>query len=297
VERLKKSLADWDRKIAQFKVDHLGELPEQLSANMSSFERTVVQIDTTNEALRIADARRSDLAREHAAGDTEAGRLKAAEDGKTEELVAARNMWTEQHPDVQRLSNELEALKAKREDAEGRMLAERAERARSLQVVKEIEARLKILQQQAQAFQKRIDSTPKWAHELSVMDRDYDAVKAKYGSVVSRQVEAELAHEMEIRGAQEWYRILSAAGVPAGAASPNRVVGFFIALLAALGLAALAGLLLELRDESIRDASELKGRLPMPVLAVVPSVPNGKGGRRILRPSSGRNEVVPETLN
>jgi len=275
----------------------MGELPEQLEANMRSLERTITQIDTTNDELRMADARRSDLVRAHAAADTEAGRLKEAEDARTQALVAARTQWTEDHPEVQRLANEVEDLKARRERAEGQMFAERSERARAIRIVRELEGRISTLQQQAQSFQKRIDATPKWAHELGVMNRDYEAVTAKYRSVVARQVDVELAQEMEIRGAQAMYKTLSTAGVPVGAASPDRVAGLLISLLAALGLAVLAGLVLEMRDQSIRAPSELKGRLPMPVLAVVPNVPAGKGGRRVLRPPSGRNEAVPERLN
>lgn len=297
VEQLGKSLADWERKIAQFKVDHMGELPEQLEANMRSLERTVMEIDSRSDELRMADARRSDLVQAHAAMDTEAGRLKAAEDAKVQELIGARNQWTEDHPEVQRLSKDLEALKAKREEAEGQMFAQRSERARAIRVVRQLEAQIATLQQQAKAFQSRIDNTPRWAHELAVMGRDYDAARARYQSVLARQVDVQLAQELEIRGSQAMYKILSAAGVPASAASPDRVGGLLIALLAALGLAVLAGLVLEMRDESIRDPSELKGRLPLPVLAVVPNVRAGKGARRILRASSGRNEAVPESLN
>ncbi|MGZ3456914.1 MAG: GumC family protein, partial [Archangium sp.] len=79
VGELSKSVTAWERKIAQFKVDHLGELPEQMEMNMRGLERVGAMLQTKSEELRVAEARRSDLARARNAADSEAGRLEAAE--------------------------------------------------------------------------------------------------------------------------------------------------------------------------------------------------------------------------
>jgi hypothetical protein len=48
-----------------------------------------------------------------------------------------------------------------------------------------------------------------------------------------------------------------------------------------------------MRDDSIRDTQELRDRLPLPVLAVVPNM-QGKAEKRVLMPVTGvRNGVVP----
>src|SRR4051812_11717942 len=113
---LKKSLADWERSIAQFKVDHMGELPEQLETNMRALERLGGLLQTKSEELRVAETRRSELARSHYAMDSEAGRLQAAYDQTNRALVAARTQWTEDHPEVQRMSREAEGLQDKLKD-------------------------------------------------------------------------------------------------------------------------------------------------------------------------------------
>src|SRR5688572_16438964 len=46
---LRKALADWERAIAQFKVDHAGELPEQLEMNMRALERIGALLQTKSE--------------------------------------------------------------------------------------------------------------------------------------------------------------------------------------------------------------------------------------------------------
>jgi capsular polysaccharide biosynthesis protein len=80
--------------------------------------------------------------------------------------------------------------------------------------------------------------------------------------------------------------------VPAIAARPDRVSGLLIALLVALGLGLLTGVVLEMRDDSIRDTQELRDRLPLPVLAVVPNM-QGKVEKRVLMPATGARNVVP----
>jgi succinoglycan biosynthesis transport protein ExoP len=54
----------------------------------------------------------------------------------------------------------------------------------------------------------------------------------------------------------------------------------------------LTAVVLEMRDDSIRDTQELRERLPLPVLAVVPNM-QGKVEKRVLMPATGvRNGVV-----
>lgn len=298
MDELAKSVAAWERRIAQFKVDHTGELPEQLEMNMRGLERVSHQMQTKSEELRVAEARRSDLARARNAADSEAGRLEAAENGLTRSLVAARTSWTEDHPEVKRLSNELDTMSAKRREAEGRLTAERMERARVATLIETIQGEIQDLQKQAEMYQKRLDNTPKWAHELSVMNRDYDIARTKYQSVVSRKVEAEIAEELESKSSKSLFNVISPAGVPVAAARPDRFGGMMIVLLLALGLGVLTAVVLEMRDDSIRDGHELRERLTLPVLAVVPEM-QGKTEKRVLMPSSGtRNGISsPTTLN
>ncbi|MET0402563.1 MAG: Wzz/FepE/Etk N-terminal domain-containing protein [Cystobacter sp.] len=292
---LSASVTGWEKKIAQFKVAHIGELPEQLEMNMRGLERVGALLQTKSEELRVAEGRRSDLARARNAADSEAGRLEAAESTLTRDLVSARSSWTADHPEVKRLDQELNTMTNKRKDAEGRQWAERQERTRVTGLIGGIQKDIEALHQQAKSYQERLDRTPKWAHELGVLQRDYEIARTKYQSVVSRRVEAELAQELELRGAEDLFHVVSPASVPAIAARPDRVSGMLIALLVALGLGILTGVVLEMRDDSIRDTQELRERLPLPVLAVVPNM-QGKVEKRVLMPAAGaRNGVVPPT--
>ncbi|NTX66647.1 chain-length determining protein [Myxococcus sp. CA051A] len=293
-----KAVSNWERKISQFKVDHLGELPEQMEMNMRGLERVSHELQTKSEELRVAEARRSDLARARNAVDSEAGRLESAESGLTRALVNARTTWTEDHPEIKRMQSELDGMTTRRKEAEGRLWAERAERGRVVGLIEAIQKDIVDLQGKAEAYQARLNNTPKWAHELGVMNRDYEIARTKYQSVVSRKVEAEIAQELEAKSSKSLFNVISPAGVPVTAARPDRMTGLVIALLVALGLGILTGAVLEMRDDSLRDGSEVRQRLTLPVLAVVPDM-QGKTERRVLMPSQGgRNNVSsPTSLN
>jgi succinoglycan biosynthesis transport protein ExoP len=296
VTALKKAVADWEKRIAQFKVDHLGELPEQMELNMRSLERVTAAIQTSTDELRGAEIRRADMLRAHYAGDSEAGRLQAQELETQRALIAAKSQWTADHPEVQKLARELSNVRARLKDAEGRLEEERRERARMGKVIASIEERIQGLHSEAEAFQNRLQNTPQWAHELAMMTRDYEASRAKYDSVLSRKVEAELAQELEQRAAHDVFRVISAATVPVTPAKPDRMGGFLLSFLIALALGILVGVLVEMRDESIRDATEVRERLPIPVLAVVPQLA-GRTERRVLAPEIPQRNVSAETLN
>lgn len=293
-----KAVSTWERKIAQFKVDHMGELPEQMEMNMRGLERVSHELQTKSEELRVAEARRSDLARARNAVDSEAGRLESAESGLTRALVNAKTQWTDDHPEVKRMQSELEGMTTRRKEAEGRLWAERAERGRVASLIESIQKDIVDLQGKAEAYQARLNNTPKWAHELGVMNRDYEIARTKYQSVVSRKVEAEIAQELEAKSSKSLFNVISPAGVPVTAARPDRMSGLAIALLVALGLGVLTGAMLEMRDDSLRDGTEVRQRLTLPVLAVVPDM-QGKTERRVLMPSQGgRNNVSsPTSLN
>ncbi|HZA15148.1 MAG TPA: chain-length determining protein, partial [Myxococcaceae bacterium] len=211
-------------------------------------------------------------------------------------LIAAKAQWTADHPEVQKMARELSNVRARLRDAEGRLEEERRERARMAKVIASIEERIQGLHTEAEAFQARLQNTPKWAHELAVMTRDYEATRTKYESVLSRKVEAELAQELEARAAHDVFRVISAATIPVTPAKPDRMGGFLLAFLIALALGILVGLLVEMRDDSIRDPTEVKERLPIPVLAVVPQL-GGKTERRVLAPEIPQRNVSADTLN
>ena len=95
-----------------------------------------------------------------------------------------------------------------------------------------------------------------------------------------------MAQELEAKSAEDLFNVISPAATPVAPAKPDRMSGLLICLLVALGLGVLTAVVLEMRDDSIRDTHELRERLPLPVLAVVPNM-QGKAEKRVLTPAAG----------
>jgi uncharacterized protein involved in exopolysaccharide biosynthesis len=298
IKQLQEAVTGWERRIVQFKVDHLGELPEQVEANMRQLDRLISEVRSKGEELRGAEGRRSDVALLKNGMDTEIGRNEAVVDSLAQQLASVKTQFTDDHPEVQRLTREMQAAQARVRDAGSRAGVQQRERVRAERVVADLNREMDAIQKQVDVYQARLDRTPRWAAELGGMEREYEIAKTKYQSVVGRKVEAEIAQELESRNAPRLFHLVSPAGVPVTAAKPDRIGGLLLVLLAALGAGVLTGVMLELRDESIRDDSELKGQLPLPVLAVVPAMA-GRTERRVLLPATGvrHGSEAPGSLN
>jgi polysaccharide chain length determinant protein (PEP-CTERM system associated) len=285
VKELQDSVNSWQQKIIAFKVAHVGELPEQMEANMRQLDRLSGEVRARTEQLRATDVRRSDLVLLRNGGDTEMGRVQAQADQLELQLAAAKTQYTDDHPEVVRLSRELKAARNRVNEADARLGAQRDERARAAKEVNGIQRDIDGLEKERQTYQARLDNTPRWAAELAGLEREYDIAKTKYQSVLGRKVEAEIAQEAEARNAPRLFSLVSPAAPPAMPSKPDRFGGLMVVLVAALGAGVLSGVMLDLRDESIRDERQLRGELPLPVLAIVPEM-NGRTERRVLLPAT-----------
>lgn len=299
VKELQGQVNAWQQKIIAFKVAHVGELPEQVEANMRQLDRLSGELRARTEQLRAADARRSDLALIRNGGDTEVGRAQTVLDQLEQQLASAKTQYTEDHPEVVRLSRELKAARGRVRDADARLGVQRDERGRAGREVAAIQRDIDGLQKEIQTYQARLDQTPRWTAEIAGLEREYDIAKAKYQSVLGRKVEAEIAQDLEARNAPRLFSLVSPAAPPVVPSKPDRFGGLMVVLVAALGAGVLSGVVLELRDETIHDERQLRGELPLPVLAIVPAM-NGRTERRVLLPATPLRSPPresPDSLN
>ena len=130
-----------------------------------------------------------------------------------------------------------------------------------------------------------------FARGSSELDRRYDILKTKYQQMLSRKVEAEVAADQELRARSQTFHVLAAAVLPPAPARPDRHAGMMMVTLAALALALLAGVVLELQDDSLREPADAHHALQLPVLAVVPDLGRKTlfGTGKTLRPAVNRS--------
>ena len=285
--KISQEVAGQEKKLNEFKMAHLGELPEQLEANMRGLERLTALLGEKTEALRDAQRRMAEATQGRFDANSQAGRLGKREDELNADLTTARSQWTADHPEVLRLEREVSATHAKRVQAERDATASDGDRAIAHTQLNQLQAEMASIQAQADSYRKRIEDTPRWSMPLAELDRDYDVLKTKYQQMVSRKVEADVAHDLELRARSQMFHVLSPAVAPAIPVRPDRVAGALLVALLALGMGVLVGTILEMRDDSLRVVRDAHERLQLPVLAAVPTLGSG-GVPRPLRPAVRR---------
>jgi polysaccharide chain length determinant protein (PEP-CTERM system associated) len=289
--KLSREVALQEQKIGEFKLSHLGELPEQLESNMRGLERLTVLLGQKTEAMREAQRRVVDASKGRIDADSDAARLARHESELGAALDNARSAYTEDHPEVQRLNRELGTVHVQRASAEAAARAADTSRAEAASELRGVESEVSAIQQQADTYRTRIENTPRWTMPLAELDRRYDILKTKYQQMLSRKVEAEVAADQELRARSQTFHVLAAAVLPPAPARPDRHAGMMMVTLAALALALLAGVVLELQDDSLREPADAHHALQLPVLAVVPDLGRKTlfGTGKTLRPAVNRS--------
>jgi polysaccharide chain length determinant protein (PEP-CTERM system associated) len=307
-----KRLDEHERRVSEFRRRHLGELPQQLQANLQTVDMLTNQLRLASDnqvraaerrlaiATQLAEA--ESLARSSpaaaptahdapaAAPDSPAARLA----GLQLELTAARARYTEAHPTVIRLRDEVAAAER---DAAGAPAREGKTTPaptppspyvlRLREALREAEAELKVARVEEQrlraaiaAYRQRVENTPRREQEFLDISRDYETTKEVHQSLVKRYEEAQLAESMEQRQKGEQFRVLDPAVPSAVTAAPNRPRLLLVALLLCVGIAAGAVVLAETMDTSFHSARDLRAFTTAPVLVRISPITTHADRRR-----------------
>src|SRR5690606_20061827 len=191
---------------------------------------------TTLMSLADAQRRRTALARVGVESNVEVARLATLRNEARRVLTELEATFTPDHPAVIAARNEYEK-------AQARFAAAASESEAGDNEQKRLDAEIASLQEVARSFQMRMDeymarieATPAVGAELAAINRDYDAVREKYQTLLSRKVEAELAQDLEARQKASLFNVVEPAFVPAAPTSPNPINALGMSLLIGLGL-------------------------------------------------------------
>jgi capsular exopolysaccharide synthesis family protein len=136
----------------------------------------------------------------------------------------------------------------------------------------------KNLKLQMSFYQRRIEDTPKREQELVFLTRDYDMLKANYQSLLDKNLQAQMAENLERKQKGEQFKILDPAVPPEKPIKPDRnkimLIGTVLGLVLGLGLIWLR----ESFDPSFRMVSAVEDKLGIPVVATLPNLKEEKAG-------------------
>jgi uncharacterized protein involved in exopolysaccharide biosynthesis len=134
------------------------------------------------------------------------------------------------------------------------------------------------LQNQVKVQQGRVALSPGVEEQYKQLTRDYDTAQKFYNDLLDKKSQSEMQTAMEREQQGEQMRLQIPADLPDSPSFPNRLLfatgGLGGGLVLGLGL----GLLLELRDKSMRSETDVIAALDLPVLSQVPWVGNPPAG-------------------
>jgi len=196
------------------------------------------------------------------------------------------------YPDVRKLQNDINQLKAKAEsekpgtDVPDPQATTPTHQTRNPVVEAEvnkleqdIEDQTKVqaeLEKQIQYHVGKLQQVPVFEQQIAGLMRDYDTIRNHYNQLQAKKLDAAMAGEMETHEAGERFEVLDPAVLPDGPAGPRRGVmivgGLFFGLLCGVGVA----FLVEVSDESVRHEREAAQIFGKPVLAGIPKITSDK---------------------
>jgi len=267
------ALAAEERKILDFKLQHVSELPEMIDTNARAAARAQSLLEIHLAAIADARRRKAAVLGGIPEGASVPGMSEAALDTAMRKLQAAEAAYGAGHPDVKRARREWQEALARRDEENDHYKNERLQEttARLDAEVQEHQAAVAELSKELSAYQQRVEAAPRWGQEIAARSRDYETLRAKYASTVSRRADAAAAEQLLAADVQSLFRVVEAAVAPGRPASPDRgrLLGLAVlaAVVAGLGAAAIA----EWLDGSMRGPEDAAA-LGVPVLAAIPRI-------------------------
>lgn len=293
-----------ERKLREYRQQNMGELPDQLDANLRILERLQIQLSDNEKGLRDEKSRLALVG-----GQIEdnrnilvqtGGNGAASEDGEVlsleqlrAQLVTLKSTYTDRHPDVIKLKAKIadfeagyrsgtvktsaDSASANTTDPAFRMVSNTVnelmrQRAEINGNIKNLELDNAKLRRQISEFQERVERTPKHEQELLALQRDYDNIQESYDSLLNRKLEAEISVNMEKKQKGEQFRIVDRAALPNSPISPNMRKLFVMSVAAGLGFGAGLIFLLDFLNTSLKQPKDYETELGLTLLAIIPKL-------------------------
>ncbi|GAB6094594.1 GNVR domain-containing protein [Desulfatiferula olefinivorans] len=302
LESMRRRLIETEQNLKDYREKNMGGLPEQLDSNLRILgslndQLTAVQAEIRDAKLRLTSIEDTELegGGPTIGADGSGSQSPASLNQLREQLETYRSRYTDRHPDVVRLKKMIGELEAQLQTVdEGNDIASgtssgamprfsvaylRQRRAINADLDR-LEGEKQNLLAQIAVYKKRVEDTPKREQELQSLQRDYNNINQTYNSLLGRQLEAQIAVNMEKKQKGEQFRVLDPARVGQTPVSPNMKKLFVFVMAAGLGLGGGLVFLLEFLDTSFKEPEEIEAFIDLPVLATIPTVLNEVETRR-----------------
>lgn len=318
LDTTQQKLTSMQENLREFKLKHLGELPEQQQGNLAILTGLETQLQNTTSAIARAQQQRvyleslintlrsvttkqeAPLSHTTTQSETEpdeallGSQLRLARLRNDQKVLSASRQpgdpeLVKLNVDIARTEALLQKLRAEKppaekvsetQDASVAQLESQLEANRlELQNLTRDEKQLKI---EVSEYQTRLNQTPIREQQLAGMAQELDLVKQQYADLLTKEQQSQLATSLEEQQGGQQFRLLEPPNLPVVPSSPQRnkiAIGVFAAALV-LGLG--VGFLVELKNRAFYTEKELTEHYSVPLVVGMPLVltPNEKKQRK-----------------
>jgi succinoglycan biosynthesis transport protein ExoP len=304
LKEAKQNLEQQEARLSAFKLRHLGEMPEQQTANMQALSQLQVQFQANADALNRLEVERTLLSRGLENGNsgaekvvpvlTERAKLEGERRRLRAQLQDLQNRYTNAHPEVIDAASQLERVEARL-----KALPPDPPIAVETQDNTAVTVRLQILDRESKrlteeqnkltahmaSYRVKVDAVPVREQEMAELSRNYSVSKDHYQSLLDKTFSAGMAADLEKKQQAEHFTILDLAQVPEKPFKPKRSLLLLGAFLAALAMSLGLAYVKDMMNATVKFEREMKAMLPasVPLLAVVPELRSAADRRSSIR--------------
>lgn len=292
----KAKLDEQDARLAQFKRQYIGLLPEEGQNNLTLLTTLNSQLDANTQALSRAQ---QDKAFNETLLNQQEANWKGAQTeqnpqnledqlrARQEQLAVLESRYTEEHPDVVKLKNEIAELKKKIDESPNpsnipdkpRKVSEPAQMQQLRAKIQEADLNYKELlkrqtkiQDQIRVVESHIAASPMVEMQLKELGRNYQSALDFYNDLLKKRDNSAMARDLVHQQEGEQFQQLDPPSLPTSPSFPKRLnfAGGGVGGGAALGLLILY--LLMVADNTLHTEREVETYLKLSVLASVPAL-------------------------
>jgi polysaccharide chain length determinant protein (PEP-CTERM system associated) len=289
IQDYEQRLTDAEERLATFKKQNVGFMPDERGGYYARVRSRQAQIDTSKSELRLAKQRFSEITQQLSGEKplVSAGAYTSASATKMRSLQEQLNnllvQFTEEHPDVMAVRARIEDLRKNmnRENVDtiglGDSPAElnpiyqdlKVEQSRARVEVGALQVKLSEQRQALAELEKSIDIIPRVEADLARLNRDYDITRERYLQLVERRESARMAQKVEQSSSELIFRVVDAPVVPLLPIGPNRALLLAGAFLAALAAGLAWTVFRFLLYPTFVDFKQMQKMIEMPVLGSI----------------------------
>jgi uncharacterized protein involved in exopolysaccharide biosynthesis len=225
------------------------------------------------------------------------------------DLQRARQTYTEDHPDVVRLSRSAAVLQQQLEQAvsspssQQASVASLASRDPVVQQIQQqvnteksylqsLQGRRAELENKLEDLRRRVSAMPEIERDYTALVQQSELANQRYNAAVGQLDTAERSQTLETGGGGERFTLLEAPLLPRDPFSPNRSAIVMLAVVLALGIGIGLASLVDYFDETVKGWAELAKLTGAPPLAVIPLLETQTDRRRRLAMSAAKSALL-----